>query len=75
MQSCIVLEGRRLPDLDPRQATCHYPGTKYEYLPYRLVEVTRKLELCDLLAPLEHPEALRASIARVSPSGEHFLFP
>lgn len=75
MQSSIMLECGRLPDFNPRRTACHYPRTEDEDLAYGLIKVTGQLELRDLLAPLEDPEALGASIARVSPGGEDLLFP
>lgn len=75
MQSSVVLVGGGLPSLDPRRATGHYPRTKDENLPYGLVEVAGQWQFCDLLAPLEDPESLRASIARVAPSSKDLLFP
>lgn len=75
MQGRVVLECGRFPNLYSREAACYYPGTEYEDLPYRLVEVAGQLELAGLFSPLKYPETLRFTIARVSPGGIDPLFP
>lgn len=70
----VMLEGCRLPDLNPRRAAGNNPGPEDEDLLDRLGEVLWDLELVNLLASLETPQSwLRVVCA--APCREDLVLP
>jgi len=71
----VVLKGRGLEDLNPRGGCSNDPGAKDNDLLDGLIDVGWQRELIDLLASLEHPEALCLATGATSPCGQDLLFP
>lgn len=71
----VLRGGERLPYFNSSGAAANNPRTKYEELLDGLLQIRGELQLVNLLASLEYPDALFLAFNRSSPRGEDRLLP